>query len=62
MPRKKETPRTRARGRTDLQIGVRALSTPATRQAQILRCRYGVRPILAGVLAALIFGEAADHG
>ena len=60
MPRK-ETPRTRARGRTDLAICVRALSTPATRQAQILRCRYGVRPIVAGVLAALIFGEA-DHG
>ena len=60
MPQK-ITPRTRARGRTDLAIGVRALSTPATRQAQILRCRYGVRPILAGVLAALIFGEA-DHG
>ncbi|WP_162599621.1 hypothetical protein [Phenylobacterium parvum] len=45
-----------------MAIGVRALSNPATRQAQILRCRYGVRPILAGVLAALIFGEAADHG
>ena len=58
----RKTPRTRARGRTDLQIGVRALSTPATRQAQILRCRYRVRPTLAGVLATLIFGEAADHG
>jgi hypothetical protein len=60
MPQK-VTPRTRARGRTDLAIGVRASSTPTTRQAQILRCRYGVRPMLAGVLAALIFGEA-DHG
>jgi len=60
MPQK-VTPRTRARGRTDLAIGVRALSNPATRQAQILRCRYGGGRILAGVLAALIFGEA-DHG
>ena len=58
----RKTPRTRARGRTDLQIGVRASSTLTTRRAQILRCRYGVRPILAGVLAALIFGEAADNG
>lgn len=58
----RKTPRTRARGRTDLPIGVRALSTPATRQAQILRCRYRVRPTLAGLLATMIFGEAADHG
>jgi hypothetical protein len=58
----RKTPRTRARGRTDLHIGVRASSTLTTRRAQILRCRYGVRPILAGVLAPLIFGEAADNG
>lgn len=56
----RKTPRTRARGRTDLLIGVRALSNPATRQAQILRCRYGVRQSLAGVLAALIWGGAND--
>ena len=57
----RKTPRTRARGRTDLLIGVRASSNPTTRQAQFLRTDYDVRPMLAGVLAALIFGEA-DHG
>jgi hypothetical protein len=44
-----------------LAINFRKPSTSQARQVQILRCRYGVRPILAGVLAALIFGEA-DHG
>ena len=61
MPQK-ETPRTRARGGKDLAIRFHAPSTSQDRQAQILRCRYGVRPILAGLLAALVFGEAADHG
>jgi len=58
----RKTPRTRARGGKDLAIRFHTPSTSQTRQAQILRCRYGVRPILAGVLATLIFGEAADHG
>jgi hypothetical protein len=57
----RKTPRQGEGLRGDLAIHLRALSTPATRQAQILRCRYGVRPILAGVLAALIFGEGGAH-
>jgi hypothetical protein len=60
MPQK-VTPRRGEGLRNDLAINFRKPSTSQARQVQILRCRYGVRPILAGVLAALIFGEA-DHG
>ena len=58
----RKTPRRGEGPRNDLAINFRNPSNSQARQAQILRCRYGVRPTLAGVLAALIFGEAADHG
>ncbi len=48
--------------RNDLAVTFRSLPNPTTRQAQFLTTAYGVRPILAGVIAALIYGEGGNHG
>ena len=48
--------------RKDLPVSFRSLPNPTTRQAQFLTTAYSVRPILAGVIAALIYGEGGNHG
>ncbi|OXE35178.1 MAG: hypothetical protein CGW95_15485 [Phenylobacterium zucineum] len=58
----KETPRRSEGLRKDLPVDFLSLPTPATRQAQFLTTAHGVRPILANVLAGLIYGEGVHHG
>lgn len=58
----KENPPHKGKGAwNDLPVTFHNLPTASTMQTQTLIARYGVRPVMAAILAAVVFGEGRNH-